>query len=125
MGVPLRTLAILPHWAERSTAPLDRMAAKIVQSSDVVVCNYKAYFSVRPRAKLVYAYGLPARGDFTRTNDLPANEVTLLCLFPEDFQIVTNVIGGAWGKIPLNGNAEAEALAKTRYAVDFYRRNSE
>jgi len=123
MGIPLRTLAILPHWAERSTRPLERVAAETVQSSDVVVCSYKAYFAIRPRAKLVYAYGLPARGDFSREVDLPAAEVTLLCLYPEELAVVTNVIGGHWEKLRPGEPPDAEALAQTRYAMDFYRRS--
>ena len=124
LGVPLRTLAILPRWTERSIQPLEKVAANIVQPSDLVVCNFKAYFAIRPYAKLVYAYGLPARGDFSREYDLATNQVTLLCLFSNDLYTVTNVIGGHWKKVPLNHISEAVALTKTRYAMDFYRRDS-
>lgn len=122
MGVPLRTLAILPHWSERSIRPLEQTVAQMVQPSDVVVCDYKAYFAVRPRARLVYVYDLPARGAFSQVCNLPTNQITLLCLSPKDFQVVLKIAGGNWKKVPLGEPSVAEALAKTRYAVDFYRR---
>jgi len=89
-----------------------------------VVCNYKAYFAIRPHAKLVYACELPARGVLSRQPDLPTNDVSLLCLIPEDLSSVTNLIGGRWKKLPPD-NSSAAALARTRYAVDFYRRETE
>jgi len=124
MGVPLRTLAIIPGWRARSITPLERVAARIARPTDVVVCEYKAYFALRPRTRLLYANGLVARGDFGKTKDLPTNEITLLCLPASTFESVTQIIGGKWKKVPLDGIPEAEALAKTRYAVDFYRRDS-
>jgi hypothetical protein len=124
MGIPLRTLAVIPGWRERSPTPLERVAAQIARPTDVVVCEFKTYFALRPKTKLLYAYGLTARGEFNKTKDLPVNEITLLCLSPKDVEPVTQIIGGKWKKVPLDGMPEAEALAKTRYAVDFYRRDS-
>jgi hypothetical protein len=60
-GGPARTLVAILGWAERSTAPLEQAAAAVVHSDDVVVCTVKAWFAVRPHAKLVYCYGLPAQ----------------------------------------------------------------
>ncbi len=124
MGIPLRTLAIIPGWRARSPEPLERVAARIAKPTDVVVCEYKAYFAVRPRVRLLYANGLMARGDFGKTRDLPTNEITLLCLPASTYDSVIQIIGGKWKKVPLDGIPEAEALAKTRYALDFYRRDS-
>jgi len=124
MGIPLRTLAVIPGWRERSTTPLERVAARIARPEDVVVCEFRTYFALRPRTKLLYAYGLAAGGLFSKTKDLPVNEITLLCLPASTFESVTQIIGGKWKKVPLDGIPEAEALAKTRYAVDFYRRDS-
>jgi len=124
MGVPLRTLAIIPGWRARSTAPLESVAARIAKPTDVVVCEYKAYFALRPRARLLYANGLMARGDFGKTKDLSTNEITLLCLPANTYDSVTQIIGGKWKKVPLDGIPDADALAKTRYAMDFYRRDS-
>jgi len=124
LGVPARTLAILPGWTARSTTPMNRVAAQIALPSDIVVCDYKVYFSIRPRVKTVYAYGVTAGGDFSRTKNLPAGEITLLCLFPGDVGAVTHAIGGKWEKVLLEKIPEAAALGKTRYAADFYRRSS-
>jgi len=67
-------------------------------------------------------FGFP--GKLFKTKDLPMNEITLLCLSLRDLEPVTQIIGGKWKKVPLDGIPEAEALGKTRYAVDFYRRDS-
>lgn len=125
LGVPARTLAIIPGWTARSTTPVDRVAAQVVRPPDIVVCSYKVYFSIRPRAKLVYAYGITAGGVFDKIKNLPAKDISLLCLFPGDVGPVTQAVGGKWDKVPLDKIPEAAALAKTRYAVDFYRRGSE
>ncbi len=124
MGIPLRTLAIIPGWQERSTTPLEHVAAAVARPADVVVCEFRTYFALRPRTKLLYAYGLAAGGLFSSTKDLPVNEITLLALPPKDVEPVIQIIGGKWKKAPLDGIPDAEALAKTRYAVDFYRRDS-
>ena len=124
MGVPLRTLAIIPGWRARSATPLERVAAQVARPEDVVVCEYKAYFALKSRTKLLYANGLMAHGDFGKTKDLPTNEITLLCLPASTYDSVTQIIGGKWKKVPLDGIPEAEALAKTRYAMDFYRREA-
>jgi hypothetical protein len=123
MGIPLRTLAILPGWQERSIKPLEQVAARVARPSDVALCEYNAYFALRPRTKLLYAYGLAAGGLFSKTKDLPVNEITLLCLPPKDFETASVAIGGKWKKISLDGIPDAGALAGTRYAVDFYRRD--
>ncbi len=125
LGLPLRSLAALPGWSGRSTGPIERVAAGMARPTDVVVCDFKVYFALRPRVKLLYAHGLPARGEFDQTKDLPANEVTLLCLFPKDVEAVKRRVGGKWKKLPLEGTPGAAELGKTRYAVDFYRRETE
>jgi hypothetical protein len=124
MGIPLRTLAAIPGWRERSPTPLEQVAAHVARPSDVVVCEFKAYFALRPRTKLLFAHGLAARGDFSLIKDLPANDVTLLCLRPENVPPVTRAIGGTWKKLDLHDVPRADELAQTRYAVDFYRRES-
>jgi hypothetical protein len=122
LGIPFRTAAAIPGWRGRSTSPLEQVVARVARPSDVVVCDGKTYFALRPRTKLLYAYGLPARGEFRLITDLPTNAVSLLCLHPEDVPTVTQTLGGKWKKVELQGIPEAEALARTRYAVDFYRR---
>jgi hypothetical protein len=124
MGVPARTLAILPSWNARSPGPIERVASKVVQPSDVVLCDFKVYFAVRPRAVALWAIGLPAFGDLSLAKDLPTNEVSLLCVSPQTYDNAIKVVGGKWKKLPLTG-PEVDALNKTRYAVDFYRRDSE
>ncbi len=124
LGIPLRTAAVIPGWRERSTAPLQEVAAQVVKPSDVAVCEFKTYFTLRPRTKLLYGYGLAARGDFGLTTDLPSNAVSLLCLRPEHLLQVTQAVGGRWKKVELRGISGADAFARTRYAVDFYRRES-
>jgi hypothetical protein len=124
MGIPMRTLAAIPGWRERSSAPLEQVAAAVARPSDVVVCEFKAYFALRPRTKLLYAHGLAARGDFSLIKDLPTNDVSLLCLRPENVLPVTHAIGGTWKKLDLHGIPGADELAQTRYAADFYRRES-
>jgi hypothetical protein len=124
LGVPLRTLAAIPGWRERSTAPLEQVAAQVARPSDVAVCEFKTYFALRPRTKLLYANGLAARGEFRLVPDLATNGVSLLCLRPEDVLPVTRIVGGRWKKVELQGIPGADALAQTRYAVDFYRRES-
>ena len=122
LGVPARTLAIIPSWTARSTMPIDRVAAQMLRPSDIVICSAKIYFAVRPHARSVYAIGITAGGDFSRTKNLPAQDISLLCLFPADVETVMQTVGGKWEKVPLDKIPEAAALAKTRYAVDFYRR---
>lgn len=122
LGIPARTLAIVPRWNERSPGPLQQVVAQIAKPADAVVGSFKTYFVLKPRVKIFYAYGLPARGDLSTTPAVPTNEFTLLCVFPDDFQAATNIIGGQWKKLSLDNVEGAAALAKTRYAVDFYRR---
>jgi hypothetical protein len=116
-------LVTVPEWTERSTAPINRSIAAVVQTNDVVVCTRKIWFPVRAHARLVYACDLPARGDFSLTVNLPTNEVSLLCLFPEDYDPVMEKIGGHWSKLPDRDIPGLEALRQTRYAVNFYRRS--
>ena len=124
-GIPARTLLILPKWAERSTAPLEQATADIVRADDVVVCSYATWFAVRPHARQVYCGDSIARGAFWRTVDLPTNSVSLLCLWPGEYARITGAIGGNWRKIEAGESASLPALAKTRYAVNFYRRVKE
>ncbi len=122
LGAPLRNLIAVPGWNPRSPAALEQVSAQVVQANDIVVADYKAWFALRPCTKLLYAYGLTARGDFKDTVDLPTNSVTLLCLFPENLATVTNRIGGNWQKISLDNLPGSAALTHTRYNLDFYRR---
>ncbi len=122
LGLPMRSLVIIPSWSERSIRPIDAAAQRIVTKSDVVVCNEKVYFAVRPLAKTVFLTELPARGSFDQIVDLPKSEISLLCLKPEEVDAMTQLLGGKWEHIPA-GTPEQEAeLSKTRYAVEFYRR---
>jgi len=123
-GVPARSLAALYGWSNRSIQPLMTAAQAVSTPDDVVVADFRAYFAFRTRAKLLYAYGLTARGDFQYTCDLPTNQVSLLCLRPEELRSVTNFIGGDWEKIPAGAIPNADELAKTRYAMEFYRRRT-
>jgi hypothetical protein len=123
LGVPFRSVSAFPSWSARSVAPLENMAGQIVRPSDIVVCSFKAYYAIQGRAKLVYCFGLPARGEFDLIPNFPAKEVSLLCAFPEDYARIAPLIGGKWQKINPD-SPEAVALAKTRYAVDFYRREA-
>lgn len=125
LGIPARTLVIIPYWAERSPTPLERTCQAMVHPEDVVVCSLKAWFSVRPHARLVYCCDLPARGEFSQTVDLPTNNISLLCLLPKDYENVVQAIGGRWQKIKIGEPVAAAALERTRYAVEFYRRISE
>ena len=123
LGIPARSLAIAPVWRSRSTAPLEQVAKAVVRDNDEVIGDYKAYFALKPRCKLLYTFGMNAYGDFSQITDLPTNDISLLCLLPEDVDSVTNAIGGAWTKVPLDNVPGADALTKTpRYAVEFYRR---
>jgi hypothetical protein len=122
LGLPLRTLATLPGWRARSPAPLDQVSTQVARPDDVAIVNYKAYFALRPRTRLIYACRLTAQGDFSRIVDLPTNQVTLLCVFQADLADVTNRIGGQWSKVQIDQLPGAAALAGTRYAMDFYRR---
>lgn len=124
IGLPFRTLAVIPGWRERSVKPIDEVAAHVTRPSDVVICDFKVYFAERPHARLLYGYGLPASGDFRLTTDLPANDVSLLCLEPEHLQPVLDAVGGKWKKLDLHDVPGADALTQTRYAVDFYRRET-
>jgi hypothetical protein len=122
LGVPLRTLAVVPSWTARSPGPLERVTKQVVQPSDIVLCNFKAYFAIRPRAAEVWAMGLPAFGDLRYVKDMPTNNISLLCVSPENFDEAAKTVGGKWKKLTLTG-ADAEALGKSRYALDFYRRS--
>ena len=124
LGIPARTLLPLANWNGRSTNPLERISPRIARAEDVVVANYRTYFALRPHVRLLYCYGLTARGDFGETPNLATNEITLLALFPDDLSRVTNRVGGSWKKVVLDGAPGAAELAKSRYNVDFYRRNS-
>jgi hypothetical protein len=125
LGAPFRTLLAVPDWQARSVRPLDEVVAREVKPDDVVVCGFKSYFAMRARAKLVFCYGLSAKGEFGLIKDFPANDVTLLCLSPADFAKVAPEVGGHWGKILLKDDAAALPLQNTRYATDFYRRTSD
>ncbi len=122
LGIPLRTVAVIPTWTRRSQAPLEQVTAQIVRPSDVVIADFKTYFVMRPRCRLFYGFGMPAAGDFTNITDLPTNDISLLCLSPEDLTQVTNRIGGNWKMLPLDAIPAAPALAQSRYAVEYYRR---
>jgi hypothetical protein len=123
LGVPFRTLSAVPGWRARSVKPMERAAAEVVRPSDTVVCSYKAYYAIRPRAKVVYGFGLPARGVFELTKDFRPQDVTLLCALPEDRAKVFQAVGGDWEKVPLE-DSEAATLARSRYPVEFYRRSA-
>ncbi|MEP6668556.1 MAG: hypothetical protein ABJF10_05350 [Chthoniobacter sp.] len=123
MGVPLRTLDALRTWRARSTEPIERAAAEMVRPNDVVLCNFKLYFAIRPHAQLVYANGLPARGDLAKVVDLPKDSISLLCLRPGEESEVFPIIGGSWKQVAFPGNV-ASALKETRYSANFFRRNS-
>jgi hypothetical protein len=125
LGLPLRTAAAIPGWRGRSIKPLERVAARVMRPPDVVICEAKSYFALRPGTKLLYGFGFPARGEFRLITDLPTNDVSLLCLRPEDVAPVIQAIGGTWKKLDLRDVPGADALAQTRYAVDFYRRESD
>jgi hypothetical protein len=122
LGLPARTAVAIPGWRSRSIAPLDEAAAHIARPEDIAVCDYKAYFALKPVTKLLYGYGLPARGEFRLITDLPTNDVSLFCLHPENLSNVVQTVGGSWQKIDLHNVPGGDALAGTRYAVDFYRR---
>lgn len=124
LGVPVRTLVALPGSSSRSEAPLEYTAAQLVRPGDVVICNRKAWFSMRAHASLVYVCNQPARGQFSMTVDLPTNQVGLLCLMPGDYDLVVKKIGGHWIKLPDAEIPGSAALNKTRYAADFYRRSN-
>jgi len=122
LGIPARTLLILPWWSERSVGPLDAAAERVVTKSDVVIGDCKVYFAVRPLAKTVFLLGLPANGRFDRIKDLPKSEITLLCLKPEELDEMVGIVGGNWQRVA-SGNPEQEnELARTRYNINFYRR---
>jgi hypothetical protein len=122
MGIPARTLIIIPTWSARSITPIDHVVTDLVHPDDVVICNRQSWFAVRPHAGQVYCCDLPAVGEFSRTVVLPTNSVTLLCLCAKDYAPVTQAIGGRWQKIQAAECPDLTALSKTRYDVDFYRR---
>jgi hypothetical protein len=122
MGVPFRSLLPLADWSARSVTPLNRVCEQVVKPSDVVVCQCKTYFAIRPRAELVFCTGLSAMGELRFVKDLPTNQVSLICLYPTNVADITAVVGGHWKKLNLDNVPEAGALKHTRYAVDFYRR---
>lgn len=124
LGVPLRTAVALPGWSQRSMQPLVQAAQGVAQPADIALVDRLAYFAVRPRVQLIYAYGISARGDFSLTVDFPTNQVSLLCLKPGEIAEITNRIGGNWEKIPSDKIPDAEAMAQTRYAMEFFRRRS-
>lgn len=121
LGVPFRTLTAVPDWRARSIQPLERAAADMARSTDVVVCSQKAYFALKPRVKVIYGFGLPARGEFRLIKDFQPQTVTLLCVLPEDRAKIFQAVGGEWEKIP---TPEDAALAHSRYPMEFYRRRS-
>lgn len=125
LGAPARTLMALPDWSQRSIEPIVAAAKTVVRADDVVICDYKTYFAIRPQAQLVFAYGVTAFGDFTLIKNLPTNDVTLLALCPAEVKPVFQRVGGVWEKVPLDKIPAAAALVTTRYAVDFYRRRSD
>jgi hypothetical protein len=122
IGIPMRTLFVIPSWSQRSPAPVTEAARAQVLPSDLVVCNFKVYFAARPFAKVVHVTGLAALGQFELIKNLPKEEISLLCLPPQDFPEVSRQVGGTWSKIPLDEAPYAPALKRSRYAVDFYRR---
>ncbi len=124
LGVPLRSLLAFPDWTARSTTPLERVAARVVRPNDVVICQCKTYFAIRPHAQLVFCTGLSAMGGFDQIKDLPTNDVSLICLFPTNVAQITGIAGGKWKKVDVSNIPEAEALSKSRYAVSFYRRDT-
>ena len=133
LGVPARTLAIIPSWRARTPEPLEKVAAQIVKPSDVVLTGFTSYFAVRPRAKEWFGYDLVGFGMFGSTKNLPTNDITLICSpaayvsgsVSESFSTAMKAIGGKWKKVPLDGVPGADELRKTRYAVDFYRRDAD
>jgi hypothetical protein len=124
LGVPFRSLWALPDWSARSVTPLEKVAAQVVKSNDVVVCQFKAYFAVRPHAQLVFCSGLSAMGEMRFIKDLPTNDISLLVLFPTNLPAIQPIVGGKWKQVPMDNIPEAAALAQTRYGVNFYRRDT-
>jgi hypothetical protein len=123
-GVPLRSLVTVPDWSARSTKPLEQVAARVVQPSDIVLCQCKTYFAIRPRAQLVFCSGLSAMGELQFIKDFPTNQISLICLYPTNIADITAIVGGKWKKLALDDVPEAAALSRTRYAVNFYRRDT-
>jgi len=123
LGVPARTILVLPWWSERSIGPLNEAAQRIVSKSDVVIGDSKVYFAVRPLAKTIFMVGLPARGRFDLIKDLPKSEITLLCLRPDEFEAMASTIGGNWHRVASGNPSQEKELEQTRYNVNFYRRS--
>ncbi|HEV2694990.1 MAG TPA: hypothetical protein VG347_19000 [Verrucomicrobiae bacterium] len=124
-GIPARTLIALHSWPARSITPIEQAAAALVHPDDIIICSRSVWFAVRPRARQVYCCNLPARGALPLTVNLPTNNISLLCLFPEHYDDVIRAIGGRWQKIPSAECPVLPALATTIYNVDFYRRQKE
>jgi len=124
LGLPLRTLAILPSWNTRSPGPLEEVCSQVVKPDDVVIGDYKTYFALRPRCRLLFVYGMNSAGAFANIRDLPTNDISMLCLRPDELEDVTNRVGGRWRKLTLENITGATEMAGTRYVVDFYRRES-
>jgi hypothetical protein len=125
LGVPARTLSAVPDWGARSPVPCEEIAASVVRSNDVVLCHFKVWFFIRPYARRVYCWDLPVRGRLDRAVDFPTNRISLLCVYPGDYESVIRTIGGQWEKVPLGKGPGIAAYEKSRYAVEYYRRKAE
>jgi len=123
MGIPAHTVQVLADWRARSPTDMEAVVKPEVKPSDGVVCTRRAYFTVRPLARLVYCEDMVARGAFPLTPNFPRDEITLLLLPPGDFAVVTNLTGANWEKQMPRASAEiVAAMNRTRFAVEIWRR---
>lgn len=122
LGIPGRTLAVLPTWNARSTGPVEQAVKSVARPDDIAICEFRIYFAARPCVQRIFSYHVTAYGDFQFVKNLPTNDITLLALKAEDVQEVESRIGGKWEKLPPESVAAFDQLKANRYHVDFYRR---
>lgn len=118
-GLPLRTLLAVSQWSARDYAPVREFIVAVVDSDDVVYCDPKAYYAVKPRARDV----------FTGSYDQAMSEgeqqaVDLLVVDPNEFDKFANMFGGNWTPVTsrVSVSARRNTFGASTYNLGAWRR---
>jgi hypothetical protein len=104
VGLPAYATLVALDWRARDYKPVDQLAARHVRPSDIVYCEWGAYYAAKGRAANVVlpTYGAGWEGmkaAFEGAAPIPTatrRAVTLLIVTPGRFEAVSAMLGGSW-----------------------------
>lgn len=118
-GLPLRMALTLKEWNARDYEPVKMLALNSITASDVVFTDVQGYYATKMLAKTTYS------GSYWHAlTDKDKLEISVLFIDPEEFETITNLLGGKWK--PLDGSSlvssRAPRLGARKYRLKLFRR---